>query len=356
MEVLISMFVLAVGLLGVAALIPAGRHEIVEAAKLDNASMVGRAAFRDIQVRGYLNPTGWVMDPSTTASYSLVYHPTTAPAKPFTSYNSGGPQPESARYVGYVIDPLGLTLPTLPFANVFPASALLANPMPAPPLIRIAPFAATTISGPQRYALFDSLCRSTFDQVLQPNAQNKDLPPTPRWFQPGGTAARRMNDGNYSWIATIVSDPTRLATTADVTVSVAVFYKRDLSSGGMDEVERQVEFPIANTPQSVSGWLRILDVPRDLNNKLKPVKPGQWIMLAGSKAATSDPDSSVFQYGYYRWFKVISAAPPEASGGVYNQQINLANPDWNCTATRTRAWLFDNIVNVYEKQMPLEVP
>src|SRR5690348_13625331 len=59
MEVLISMFVLAIGLLGVAALIPAGKHEIVEATKLETAAMVGRNAFREIQTRGYLNPTTW---------------------------------------------------------------------------------------------------------------------------------------------------------------------------------------------------------------------------------------------------------------------------------------------------------
>ena len=64
LEVLISMFVLAVGLMGVAALIPAGQHEIVEAAKLDNAAMLGRAAFRDMQVRGYLNPNGWRYSPT----------------------------------------------------------------------------------------------------------------------------------------------------------------------------------------------------------------------------------------------------------------------------------------------------
>ncbi len=59
LEVLISMGILAVGLLSIAALIPAGRLEIMQAVKLDYASMVGRGAFRDLQIRGYLNPTMW---------------------------------------------------------------------------------------------------------------------------------------------------------------------------------------------------------------------------------------------------------------------------------------------------------
>ena len=61
------------------------------------------------------------------------------------------------------------------------------------------------------------------------------------------------------------------------------------------------------------------------------------------------------QYNYYRWYKVIAAAPPETVAGVINQRITIAGSDWNCTQRNTRAWIFDNIVNVYEKQMPLEI-
>ncbi len=61
MEVLISMGVLLVGLVGIAAMIPAGRHEILAGAKADNATAVGRAAFRDLKVRGYLNPRNWLL-------------------------------------------------------------------------------------------------------------------------------------------------------------------------------------------------------------------------------------------------------------------------------------------------------
>ena len=56
LEVLISMGILAVGLLGVAAMLPAGRFEMQKATNYDFAGMVGRSAFRDLKVRGYLNP------------------------------------------------------------------------------------------------------------------------------------------------------------------------------------------------------------------------------------------------------------------------------------------------------------
>ncbi len=347
MEVLISMFVLTVGLLGVAALIPAGRHEIVEAAKLDNASMVGRAAFRDMQVRGFLNPAKWVAYPT---GWTAVYDPTNA-ANPFTGYDShaAGGGPNNVRHVAYAIDPMALTNPPWPggeYDSTFPHGATLAMAMAAQPLMRIAPFDTTGITDARRFALFDSIFRSSFDQILEPNATNADFPPSPKWFS-GNT--RRMNEGNYSWIATVVSDPTRLATTGNVTVSIAVFYKRDLSTPGAGEAESTVQFP--TTLITSGSSITIDNVPTDASGKLKPLKPGQWIMLAGRRPATSDPPLT--QYHYYRWYKVISAStvPP----GATNQQITLAGSDWNCSQNATRAWIFDNIVNVYEKQMPLEV-
>ena len=59
LEVLISMGVLLIGLMGVGAMIPAGRYEIMQGVKTDYATTVGRAAFRDLKARGYLNPRSW---------------------------------------------------------------------------------------------------------------------------------------------------------------------------------------------------------------------------------------------------------------------------------------------------------
>lgn len=54
------MGVMSVGLLGVAALIPLGRMELTEANKMDNAATIGRWAFRDLMVHGFLQPEMWV--------------------------------------------------------------------------------------------------------------------------------------------------------------------------------------------------------------------------------------------------------------------------------------------------------
>ncbi len=125
LEVLISMFVLAIGLMGVAALIPAGRHEIVEAIKLENAAMVGRGAFRDIQIREYLNPEeldGIQQDRRRRGNVPgrTVYDSTPLPRRRSISINPDeGTVPGNGSQVAFAIDPLGLTASTT-YGNVFP--------------------------------------------------------------------------------------------------------------------------------------------------------------------------------------------------------------------------------------------
>ncbi|MGI6414054.1 MAG: type IV pilus modification PilV family protein [Thermoguttaceae bacterium] len=55
-EVLIAVFVLTFGLMGIAMVIPAGRYLMVEAAKSDRGSACGRAALNDMKIRGWLLP------------------------------------------------------------------------------------------------------------------------------------------------------------------------------------------------------------------------------------------------------------------------------------------------------------
>ena len=59
-EVMFAAGILTVGILGMAALVPLGAYELIEATKLDQSSTAGLAAFRDLEVRGFLQPKLWV--------------------------------------------------------------------------------------------------------------------------------------------------------------------------------------------------------------------------------------------------------------------------------------------------------
>jgi hypothetical protein len=67
LEVLVAMLVLTIGVLGMAAIIPLGKLELAEGDISDNSSTVGRWAFRELSVRGYLRPEMWA-DPETGAT------------------------------------------------------------------------------------------------------------------------------------------------------------------------------------------------------------------------------------------------------------------------------------------------
>ncbi len=88
LEVLISILVLSVGLLGTLSLVPLGHHDIVEASKMDRGGTLGRLAFRDIIIRGYLRPDMWCDQNGGT---TMLWKD-----------SSGNPTPADA----FVIDPL----------------------------------------------------------------------------------------------------------------------------------------------------------------------------------------------------------------------------------------------------------
>jgi hypothetical protein len=60
LEVLISIFVLSVGLLGIAAIIPVGGHEIAQATKADRAGACGHHGLQEVKVRRMLDPGSWL--------------------------------------------------------------------------------------------------------------------------------------------------------------------------------------------------------------------------------------------------------------------------------------------------------
>jgi len=115
LEVLVAMLVLTIGILGMAAIIPLGKLELAEGDISDNASTVGRWAFREISVRGYLRPEMWA-DPETGMSVIGTMNGT-AERYSLTPENCGRIYTSSSisdgramlpPYVPIVIDPLML--------------------------------------------------------------------------------------------------------------------------------------------------------------------------------------------------------------------------------------------------------
>jgi hypothetical protein len=65
LEVLISMFILLFGLVGVASLFPVGKFHATQALQYDQAAALGQRAFEEIRVRGLLRPDRWNLQNGT---------------------------------------------------------------------------------------------------------------------------------------------------------------------------------------------------------------------------------------------------------------------------------------------------
>ena len=354
LEVLISMGVLAVGIMGVAALIPAGRFEILQGAKADHAGMIGRAAFREIKVRGYLNPDNWVdstgvkaFDPNNPGFVQPFYSPRwLAEPGPLPAVTPS-PTPDLA----VAIDPLGLAEGFVEF----PKKAIRGNVA----LYRIYPHASFVFLQPfifpmrplaETKALADPIFRNGDDLVFTAST-TKNAPPVQQMM---GSSAKRASQGDYSWLATIVSDPTppapprpaSYATTGKVVVSVAVFYKRNFAVGPPSNTALgETVVPNVTFPGSGIGGGEV-----QLNFSpatIKAMKPGQWLMLAGHRR---DIFTGKF-LNYFRWYRVVAA---DVVIGT-TQNVTLTGPDWD-TNLNTQAWIFDGVIAVFEKNMRLELP
>ncbi len=330
LEVLISMGVLLIGLMGVGAMIPAGRFEIKQGVKTDYGTTVGRAAFRELKARGYLNPRSWATGAAVPVA---VWQPAADPNRPFNTSGAATAQPAVA------IDPLGITASAGSFGQVFPSGAGV------PFLARITLYQSpsSVMSG----NVADTIFRCTDDLITVPNTAIKDGPPIQQTVPYGSVAPNimtRASEGNYSWLATVATDPTSSALSSKVIVSVVTFYKRDLSNPATSESYATVLFP---TPGVWTSEI-ILTAP------VRLVRPGQWLMLAGNLSVPDPaPPYPFIQATVCRWYRVVGAAPLDPSTG--NQSVTLAGPDWSMAATNPTAWMFEGIISVYEKNMRLEI-
>jgi len=360
LEVLISMGVLAVGIMGVAALIPAGRFEILQGSKMDHASMIGRAAFREMKIRGYLNPANWLLTDKITEFAPGLGTPTTTP------FNGGIPQDETD--IGVVFDPIGLTsapAPDGPLGRTFPHGTAVTYA--ALKLWRIYPSAAVTSK-----ATADAVFRNGNDLLFNAST-TKNAPPEQQVMKDASSnPIKRASQGDYSWIATIYNEPSNLGTgsvanglVGKVVVSVAVFYKRNplldtsvTPTKAFNETEGDVTFMRGG----IGGGEVLVKLPPG-----KLAKPGQWVMLAGQRPNPTGPMTPTKWARYFRWYRVTSAdvvddvghnpttgAIDSAFAGT--QGVSLTGPDWDATLNPTKVWTFDGLIAVYERNMMLELP
>ncbi|MEO1496015.1 MAG: prepilin-type N-terminal cleavage/methylation domain-containing protein [Planctomycetota bacterium] len=277
-EVLVSIGILAVGLLGVASLFPVGGFYMQSGDVIDRAGAVAQSALDDAMVRGVLNPANWVtpdFDPTTPGgsftsgvpkSFQQGLRDSFAPTPPSMASFAAVRLP-TARYRAsfygnaYAIDPLGLAavseeLPSPDGAGSgiwqnretsaplrrFPATAyglyqntadIGASWLPWGfewPVHRVTNTAAPSTIGSETYRLLSPAAQAVFTDpgdLAQTQPEQLDQPARLLYdefaLESGGSAttsaAGRQTRGEYSWLLTVAPGSSEardaIATTPD---------------------------------------------------------------------------------------------------------------------------------------------
>jgi hypothetical protein len=398
LEVMIAILVLAIGILGLAALIPVGKWEIARTNQYDRSSTTGNLGYRDLQIRGFLNPDMWVY-PNNGSPKGVL---SGVPGSPSPSTYTAGAVPGmtiSPPFVPFVLDPLLVSTNTSSTGkravSTFPyqLTSPLVSGAPVLPRITLRSYAGSnlTISAPLADRIFRSADELTFGL---PNDDTSFKPQAAFMYLPTVSATlptKLQSDGATSWFATISPDigqaiggvtswggavgPSGGGASAvrQYVISVAACCKREITDLGNVQVagpfqptgERTVNitFPALQGGSMVSNtadaWLWAPGFENEGQaEQFLAVQADQWIMVAGygtNYAGSASPTPQVVM----NWYRVSAAAPkveqqPD-TGNMWSRQVRLVGPDWvlqpvsgNASAY---AFLVDGVMNVFQKTL-----
>ena len=295
LEVLISIFVITVGLLGLASLVTVGGFTVVEAGKADHAGMCGRAALREIKIRNMLDRNYW------------------SDANPGTG--------------AFAIDPIGAYagLGKLGGTNGIPRITLLSMPS----------------SNAQSQAISESLAERIFswaDDLQFGLPEDSQPPPDDESTRPRAVVdvtGLPQSKGDFTWFITVTPAKSE-SNLADVSrkrlysVSAVVCFKRRLKAEKVDgkdipaEQSRRVTF-LGGV--GYGGGSIELNSPIEIDEK-------EWIMLCDGR--------------HCKWYEVASAGTSPTS------MLTLTGPDWDAKGSpNPTAVIVDEVIGVYSTTVEL---
>ncbi len=334
LEVLISIGVVAIGLLGVASLIPAGGQQAQAGARNDRKAQIGRRSIREFFVRGLDHVDGqWAVWSTAMSSYAEPDNDgdndgmaDSSPLTwPFNTYDQNG---DLAFTVDDLIafprsvcmDPRGLYLAqagaravggnepqALSNASIFGYDPLAPSNavtwlMPRVVPIRMLSSIALNEIGP---AYENAFLAQDDIQFVEPET-NGDTPVqkmVESQFSDGSIAfGRRDAEGRYSWLAMLVPlDPVRLTSGVTYRLYTVIVAARN-------------SFQNVNViPVAANGAGNVDIVPFDEGVRVRlplavdNIRPGDWVMLAARSTLVTATDPHVGE-GNFGWYQVRNAS------------------------------------------------
>jgi hypothetical protein len=396
--VLISMFVLLFGLMGVAAIFPLGNHYAGRGEQYDRGTALGDAALAELRARGMLRPQHWYYAPNTNGGVNVTTT-TGDPRFVDANLNFNAPLPQNNNDPGpghaFVLDPLGAAagrtagqtdldlFPLFDFSQgdpqgvsnngvptawkPSPGIGVLGNRWPIRRLT-LAQAGGLPLSTAVASAIFDlrdDLAVELPKQSDRPGVQrwktnNNNTPDDPR----DDVIIARDYAGSYTWLATVVpTDAAGLAAlqpshplygNALCDVSVAVFYKRDVTPSFESERSLGATLHAGNELELFSSGSNAYDA---IDAATEELRAGHWIALAGVHPTTG-------QF-LLKWYRLLSIDDETDDSGAYPlRRATLDGPEWPWDvksnpndpdrATNLRAIIVPGVIAVSTQAVPME--
>jgi len=399
LEVIFSIGITAVGLLGVLAILPVAGSRVTRGTIADMADRVGRNAIREFDIRHMRQENMWAMFWEADLQSNLAM-----PQNPVTDLPDQQPflyEYKRSRRTAFCIDPLFIATHVTNWRSQisdldkrvqrFPYPASATHRMRRITL-RYDPGALgstkKTDSNNNDYYHAPPMVLSQAQQVFMSQDDLVfDLPDdrTGRPVQNFSTdETKRQTNGDYSWMATLV--PREGNQTTDLyLLSIVVFHRRDMSmtldynSNDEPDPERQVKV-VQFYGRGVGGGDVQLGADDEKNLSLKA---GNWLMLSGrfrvgvdENDEDGDGNTTENLYAYmFRWYRVASTDDVQFDSTAtlpYTCNVTLQGRDWTrsdwfvlgaqdrrrtttpSSTNPTYATLVSNVVAVYEREISME--
>jgi hypothetical protein len=387
LEIMISIGVVGIGLIGVASLIPLAHYKASEGVREERKALFGRRVFREFLVNEFHRPGSW-QGPNQGTPYWAVFngqHPYQPVYNPLTgrvllqtycfdphwvaarlagSFPTSGTFPE--------VGPANLVVPRVTVLayrpEVLRESLLLHGATPAVASLRAAGFVGSPT--PMSLARADEIFRIHDDLIVEPPDNPNDIARQSYLSEsssayPVPQAFKRLAHGGFSWMATLVpelnsavdpSNPTVFLAylTNRFKVSIVVFNQRNLTSNYAEEVVAQVAVP----PNSLmTGAIKELVInelgqvpPVPENVGVRHIRGGDWVALV-QKLPLPAPQPP---YTRLLWYQVVST-DEQTSDTTMTRQLSLAGPDWNPDWSQPiYAIYLRNVEAVFEKSVEIQ--
>lgn len=361
LEVLISIFILTFGLLGILALLPVATHTVRDTATMDRSGACGRAALRDLQIRNFLDVRTW-----RTRGWLPVL--SGDPADPVVPFGRS-----------YAIDPLCLAAGhNHPGVETFPfdPDPTVAGDEPALAMLRINVAAGLQVDPAAPNA--NTVIRAAMGRIFVSQDDlsfSDERDGRPQRIPDPIPLTRDSIAGDYSWLLTVCHEPdgydiqsapgvrwSRASLLPRPLVSVVVFQKRDLvypPGRATLPSERAVRINFHGPVDAVlssdrgAAWI---DTRKDA-----------WLLVCGQDTviATDNTGAVIDTWigDRFRWFRVIHAGESDAPpvNGWWQRPVTLDGPEWpeswcrggdldgDGNAAETQAALFTGVVGVYHR-------